>query len=247
MSVLVAPATGDRIDHEVEAEADVEAGARSVLDLVASMHEAADLQDLAARVLTGLGPLVAADSVSWNELDPQTGTGTSTVFVPAAMALPAPRRRFAIPVPPGAAVDVSVWHARLPTLDGDHRLTMTAQIGMGLVAAIGCTRWHGSFGDRQVDLVALLRPHLAPAVDHVRLRSSRRATDASLGTLTTREQEVLALLSDGRTNRQIGAALFINARTVEKHIEHIRAKLGARSRTEAAAIFASVRSAPTFR
>jgi DNA-binding CsgD family transcriptional regulator len=56
--------------------------------------------------------------------------------------------------------------------------------------------------------------------------------------LTHREREVLALVADGRTNRAIADVLFIEARTVEKHVEHIRAKLGARSRAEAAARWA---------
>ena len=69
----------------------------------------------------------------------------------------------------------------------------------------------------------------------------RRRSDARIRTLSVREREVLALVSDGRSNREIGAALFIDPRTVEKHVEHIRAKLGARSRTQAAAVFGAAR------
>jgi DNA-binding CsgD family transcriptional regulator/tetratricopeptide (TPR) repeat protein len=53
--------------------------------------------------------------------------------------------------------------------------------------------------------------------------------------LTARELEVLKLLAAGRTNRQIGAQLFISPRTVGVHVSHILAKLGLASRGEAAA------------
>lgn len=45
--------------------------------------------------------------------------------------------------------------------------------------------------------------------------------------LTPREQEVLALILAGRTNRRIGEALGISVRTVEVHRLHIMAKLKA--------------------
>jgi DNA-binding CsgD family transcriptional regulator/tetratricopeptide (TPR) repeat protein len=54
--------------------------------------------------------------------------------------------------------------------------------------------------------------------------------------LTGREREVLALVAQGRTDRQIGADLFISHRTVERHVSSILAKLDARNRAEIAAI-----------
>jgi len=57
---------------------------------------------------------------------------------------------------------------------------------------------------------------------------------AGLG-LTSRELDVLRLLAAGRTNRQIGAELFISPRTAGVHVSHILAKLGLASRGEAAA------------
>jgi DNA-binding CsgD family transcriptional regulator/tetratricopeptide (TPR) repeat protein len=58
---------------------------------------------------------------------------------------------------------------------------------------------------------------------------------ASLG-LTRREAEVLVLLAEGRTNRQIGQALFITPKTASVHVSRILAKLGVAGRGEAAAI-----------
>ena len=52
--------------------------------------------------------------------------------------------------------------------------------------------------------------------------------------LTAAEHRVAALVADGRTNREIAAALFLGERTVASHLTHIYAKLGVRSRTELA-------------
>ncbi|HZY74730.1 MAG TPA: response regulator transcription factor, partial [Jatrophihabitantaceae bacterium] len=54
--------------------------------------------------------------------------------------------------------------------------------------------------------------------------------------LTDREAEVLALLVEGRTNRQIARQLYISEKTASVHVSNILAKLGVRSRTEAAAV-----------
>jgi predicted ATPase/DNA-binding CsgD family transcriptional regulator/DNA-binding XRE family transcriptional regulator len=53
--------------------------------------------------------------------------------------------------------------------------------------------------------------------------------------LTARESEVAALIARGLTNRQIAEALIITAGTAALHVEHIRAKLGVRSRAQIAA------------
>jgi predicted ATPase/DNA-binding CsgD family transcriptional regulator len=53
--------------------------------------------------------------------------------------------------------------------------------------------------------------------------------------LTPREREVLGLLAVGRSNQEIGEALFISPRTAQTHITHLLAKLGLPSRTAAAA------------
>ncbi|MPZ72089.1 MAG: AAA family ATPase [Nitriliruptorales bacterium] len=63
-------------------------------------------------------------------------------------------------------------------------------------------------------------------------RTERAAPDPFR--LTPRERDVLALLAEGRTDRQIGHALFISHRTVERHVSNILAKLGADTRVGAA-------------
>jgi DNA-binding NarL/FixJ family response regulator len=55
---------------------------------------------------------------------------------------------------------------------------------------------------------------------------TRRRRDERLSTLTAREQEVLALMAEGRTNNAIADTLFVSEGTVEKHIRGIFTKLG---------------------
>jgi DNA-binding NarL/FixJ family response regulator len=53
--------------------------------------------------------------------------------------------------------------------------------------------------------------------------------------LTTREREVLRLLSHGRTNAEIGAELFLSPETIRTHVHKAVVRLGVRNRTEAVA------------
>jgi len=54
--------------------------------------------------------------------------------------------------------------------------------------------------------------------------------------LTRRERDVLRLLTERRSDREIAAALFVGPRTVETHVAHLFAKIGAKNRAEAAAL-----------
>jgi ATP/maltotriose-dependent transcriptional regulator MalT len=60
-----------------------------------------------------------------------------------------------------------------------------------------------------------------------------RSTEPLIEALTTREQDVLALLADGLHNRDIAQALAISEHTVKFHLASIFGKLGASTRTEA--------------
>jgi DNA-binding NarL/FixJ family response regulator len=54
--------------------------------------------------------------------------------------------------------------------------------------------------------------------------------------LTPRELDVLRLLVEGNSDREIAAALFIGARTVQTHVANLFTKLGVNARAEAAAV-----------
>lgn len=64
--------------------------------------------------------------------------------------------------------------------------------------------------------------------------------------LTRREAEVLSWLAKGKTNRDIGDILGLSPRTVNKHLEHVYAKLGVETRTSAAALLSKEVEYPGF-
>jgi len=66
--------------------------------------------------------------------------------------------------------------------------------------------------------------------------AEQRGDGEILAALTSREREVLRLIAAGRSNREIASVLFIAPKTASVHVSNILGKLGAASRTEAAAI-----------
>jgi DNA-binding NarL/FixJ family response regulator len=72
-------------------------------------------------------------------------------------------------------------------------------------------------------------PHLA---SRLLAERHRRRPAAAVHELTEREREVLALVAEGHTDREVAARLRIAVRTVRSHLDHIRTKTGRRRRTE---------------
>ena len=56
------------------------------------------------------------------------------------------------------------------------------------------------------------------------------------GALTPAEERIAALVAEGKTNREVAAALFLSERTVEGHLSHVFGKLGVSSRAAVAAL-----------
>lgn len=63
-------------------------------------------------------------------------------------------------------------------------------------------------------------------------QAADRAGEDRLSVLTEREREVLALVGEGLSNQEIGAALFLSPATARTHVSHAMAKLGARDRAQ---------------
>lgn len=77
---------------------------------------------------------------------------------------------------------------------------------------------------------SLLQPVVqSRLMDHLREERDRTPVEA----LTPREEQVLRLMAEGKTNKEIAAALSITERTVKFHVGAIFGKLGATNRTEA--------------
>jgi DNA-binding NarL/FixJ family response regulator len=74
---------------------------------------------------------------------------------------------------------------------------------------------------------AAARRELAAAGETVRRHTTQTRTE-----LTAQEASVAQLARDGRTNTEIGAQLFLSARTVEWHLGNVFTKLGITSRRE---------------
>ncbi len=87
-------------------------------------------------------------------------------------------------------------------------------------------------------------PERAAASDGPSDREPGPAPVADPFGLTRRERDVIALVSIGRTNRQIAAELFISESTAGVHVSNILGKLGVASRTEAAGIAARLGLGP---
>ncbi len=81
---------------------------------------------------------------------------------------------------------------------------------------------------------------LSPEIQHAIVKALSGAAQpmppAPLETLSKREQEVLILLAEGLSNKQIAQRLYLSVRTVENHLRRIYHKLGVSSRTEAAVL-----------
>lgn len=74
-----------------------------------------------------------------------------------------------------------------------------------------------------------LSPLIAGQMTRDFIKRLKGRTDKPAGTLTRRQREVLALVADGKTSRQIADTLCISVRTVENHRAAIMEKIGART------------------
>ena len=73
---------------------------------------------------------------------------------------------------------------------------------------------------------------VACATTTARAIASEAASRTDVTPLTPREREIVALVAQGLTSRQIAEELVVTERTVDTHLEHVRGKLGVRSRAQ---------------
>lgn len=73
-------------------------------------------------------------------------------------------------------------------------------------------------------------------MNSLRGETQEPAAQESLAGLSTREREILALIGEGLTNRQIGKRLYLSEKTVKNNISRLLSKLGVERRVQAAVI-----------
>jgi DNA-binding CsgD family transcriptional regulator len=158
-------------------------------------------------------------------------------------------RRFRTVVPCDGAVlhrigthGISAWadpEISTPVL-ARGRLSVSEAVA-GELVHLSIWRRTSEFARADHRLVALMFPFLTMAVAavgghdlSVRSGAHDPARTGDLSSLTAREAQVLTLISDGATNKEVAQELRISPRTVQKHLEHIYDKLGLHRRTAAA-------------
>lgn len=169
---------------------------------------------------------------------------------------------------PSVAPDVALLDVRLPdgsgidvcrelqdSLPGTRTLMLTSYdddeaVYAAILAGASGYLLKEVLGSRLIESVrevaagrSLLDPQVvAQLMRRLRDRESPRS-DPRLDGLTEREREVLMLITDGLSNREIGERLFVAEKTVKNYVTNLLAKLGMQRRTQAAVFGAEVRRA----
>lgn len=136
--------------------------------------------------------------------------------------------------------DPALWRAAVAAFDYGYRYEVARSRWRLAEALLGA-------GDREA-----ARTELDLAIAEARAMGARPLLEAATGlarrgrleagaphrgeVLTEREAEVLELVAQGLTNRQIGERLFISGKTVSVHVSNVLAKLGVTGRAEAVAV-----------
>ena len=127
----------------------------------------------------------------------------------------------------GAALAVALKLAEYRFLVVEHSLELYGGLVAALFAALGI--WLGSRIARPVERVVVREVPVGPPDTPFAVNA---ASVERLG-VTPRELEILGLIADGLSTREIAERLFVSENTVKTHASRLFAKLGARRRTQA--------------
>lgn len=147
----------------------------------------------------------------------------------------------------GARPDLAIVEVELPGLNGLALLTQLLEAFDDGLPVILTSAERGAPLDRAAGLLLGADDYIVKPVDPGELvarvgRSLRRSAMPGNGaegprdaTLSSRERQILGLLANGRTQKEIAATLVISSKTVGTHIQHVLSKLGVHSRAQAVA------------
>jgi DNA-binding CsgD family transcriptional regulator/tetratricopeptide (TPR) repeat protein len=145
---------------------------------------------------------------------------------------------------PGEDELVASWQAAVEGFEAFGQVFEVARTQARLAAVLRAVGRTGEAAEAaEAARVIARRLGAEPLLGELRLLAPGGAAAAGRGaasrrdeSLTARENEVLALVAQGRSNRDIGQQLYISGKTVSVHVSNILAKLGAGGRTEAVAV-----------
>jgi DNA-binding CsgD family transcriptional regulator len=194
-------------------------------------------------------PILAAGAAAGRVLDQRDGSGQRAVLIRDFLdhrAAPVRVRAFWEPVITAELDDTAeAWRSALDQLAAQRapahlRPYGGLRLGQHLVAGRERAEAKEVLATASEDAVALGSTLLADRIATLAQRAGFVMTapteESPVAGLTPRELEVLQLVAAGRSNGEIGTALFISTKTASVHVSNILAKLGASGRTEAAAI-----------
>jgi DNA-binding CsgD family transcriptional regulator len=177
----------------------------------------------AAEAFERLGQPYPVAYTRWREAEARLGQRTRSAAAAAALQ---------------AAHRVAVELGARPFQREVEELAARARIELPPVVALGSVAIDPG---HEVARLAGTGPDV-PELDLTRSAEPRAAVGATadlpevLRRLTARELDVLYLVAQGRSNREVADALFISQKTVSVHVSHILAKLGVRTRVQATAL-----------
>ncbi|HTA36896.1 MAG TPA: LuxR C-terminal-related transcriptional regulator [Solirubrobacteraceae bacterium] len=157
--------------------------------------------------------------------------------------------RFSDVVTPAELHALELYRELYGPIGLEHQIAFTLPSSSPTIIGVALSRRERDFCNDERDLLELARPHLIQAYNnamrYTRLQRARVDGPLRVDTthvellgrgLTQREAQVVRLLANGCSDREIAAILEISHRTVQKHLQRCYAKLGVHDRAQAAAL-----------